>query len=120
MVSKIELYPMSQWPDRDAAAYYAIDIYDHSGVRYPVRAMIEGLAFSLLPDSIRPDTHVVEELYRYELAALLEGGKLRRAGDGQLNVVFFAEEATQIREGDTVVWHAKDRILAAARRISVS
>ncbi|MEZ4361109.1 MAG: hypothetical protein R3B48_13070 [Kofleriaceae bacterium] len=105
---------MSQWANRDASAYYAIYIHDKADIRYCVHAMIEGIAIALLPEGIQLNTRIIEEFYRHEMTILLDDGKLRQ--DGPVNVVFFAEEDTQICEGDTVVWNAASRLLDAVRR----
>lgn len=114
---RFDFMPIEEGPSRDAAAYWIADVYDDSGVRYPVRAMVEGLAIASQPDGFKFDKILIEEMYRHEISLLLGQGRLRPQGGNKVNVVFFAEEGVQIQEGDIVVRSAGDRIRQAALRL---
>jgi hypothetical protein len=44
---RIEMEDMKCWPDRDAGFFYAVNVFDDAGTRYPVRIMIAGIAIAL-------------------------------------------------------------------------
>lgn len=103
--------------DRDATWYYGADVYDERNTRYPIRVMIESEAVYSLPEKDRPDTAIVEELYRYEILELLKAGKLRPAGNMEVNRVFLTDRTGDIKDDDIVIWDVADKVAAARRRL---
>jgi hypothetical protein len=75
---KIEFSPMQTFlRGRDAAFYCHADVYSASGVRHPVRLMIEGVSIaSFRSDNDEQINDIVEAMYRNELKTLLATGKL--------------------------------------------
>lgn len=117
MRADFEYIPMLELPKRDAAAYWAINIYSEDGIRYPVRAMIEGLAFAKLPQNFKINEPILKEFYREELRALMDSGALVPAGSSRVSTVFFVEEDAQIEDNDIVVSRATQRLIDASSRL---
>jgi hypothetical protein len=110
-----------QHPSRDAGWYFTDDLYDDSGIRYPLRISIEGPALlDFAHDVPDPIDDIVKELYREELAGLLGPPvQLKPAGSGGVNSVFFVsgDQSTQTKPDDIPVPNAYERLKAVARRM---
>ena len=79
--------------------------------------MFEGIALASCED-LKPDTALIEHLYRRELTKLLEAGRLTAANAaGTFTTVFFAQETTQIQAGDIVFPDAIEQLRNAAKEI---
>ena len=119
---RIDLEYMYRWPDRDAVAFYAADIIDDAGKRYPVRVMLEGIAAALFEDEVQGSYRdIVEALYRKELEQLVKSGKLvPQNPKGTVNVVFLVNGngREQVKPGDIVVDDAVDKLKGVARELS--
>ena len=117
---KIELDYMNCWPDRDAVAFYAAEVFDDAGARYPVRIMLDGFAAACFEQKLEGSYRdIVEALYRKELEQLLRDGKLTPRGRGNLNVVFLVSgsDRQQTRPTDIVIDDAVDKLKATAKKL---
>jgi hypothetical protein len=119
---RIEMEDMRCWPDRDAGFYYAANVFDDAGIRYPVRIMIAGIAIALFKKKSNIESsysEVVQSLYRQELEALVKQGRLVPANSqSTVNVVFLVNrrEDGQIRDGDIVIDDVVEKLEAAESR----
>jgi hypothetical protein len=120
---RIDFEDMKQFPDRDAGFFYAAEVFDDAGRRYPVRLMIEGVATASFESQLKiegPYSDVVKALYKEELEALVKQGRLApENSQGTLNVVFLVDDrdSRQIRAGDIVVDDVVRKLEATARRL---
>jgi hypothetical protein len=120
---RIELENMRSWPDRDAGFYYAANVFDDTGTRYPVRIMIEGIATASFEAEVKIEgsySDVVQALYREELEALLKQRRLTPANpQSTVNVVFLVNGhgERQIRVGDIVINDVVEKLKAVAKQL---
>lgn len=120
---RIDFEDMKRFPDRDAGFFYAAEVFDDAGRRYPVRLMIEGVATASFESQFKIESSysdVVKALYREELEALVKQGRLTPENSrGTLNVVFLVDDrdSRQIRAGDIVVDDVVRKLKATARRL---
>lgn len=118
---KIAFSTHTHHPSRDAFWYFADNLFDDAGTRYPLRISIDNEALVGFEQDV-PDPHdeIVKELYREELAALLAAKRLNPADGGAVNNVLFVD-GTQSSQGQPTnqifVVDAYERLKAVARRL---
>lgn len=111
---------MQVGPNRDASWYFAVDVWDDAGTRYPVRIMTEGIElvrFNQHLDKAEDGEEVVKALYRVELERLVRERTLQPEGNGRVNVVFLANDNRQVQPGDIVIHDAYEKLKAMAQRL---
>ena len=120
---RIEMEDMKCWPDRDAGFFYAVDVFDDAGTRYPVRIMIEHIATAYFKAQSKIEgsySDVVQALYRQELEALVKQDRLTPANpQSTVNVVFLVDghDERKIRAGDIVIDDVVEKLKAVASRL---
>jgi hypothetical protein len=120
---RIDLEQMGVWPDRDAGFFYAADVFDDAGTRYPVRIMIEGIATASFEAEVKIEgsySDVVKALYRQELEALVKQGRLTPANQqSTVNVVFLVHGhgEREIRAGDIAIYDVVEKLKAFAKQL---
>jgi hypothetical protein len=120
---RIELEDVRRWPDRDAVCFYAAEVFDNAGIRYPVRIMTEGIAVACFEAEVRLEgsyADIVQTLYRQELATLLKQSRLTPTNpQATVNVVFLVNghDERQTRAGDIVIYDTVEKLKAVARQL---
>jgi hypothetical protein len=117
---RLDFERMQVGPNRDASWYFAVDVYDDAGTRYPVRIMTEGIELARFNQHLNaPEDgeEVVTALYRRELERLVREGALRPQGNGTVNVVFLANGNSQVQPGDIVIYDAYGKLRAMAQQL---